>query len=319
MCSYNAVNGVPSCANDWLLGDLLRNSWEFNGYVTSDCDADSDVFYSHHYTATPEEAVAVILAAGTDVDCGSFMTDNAASALAKGNIVESDIDTVLKRLFKVRIRLGSFDPPTVLNTFGPQDVCNEYALELARDGVRQSVVLVKNTNNVLPLNAASYTSPVVIGPNIDISDITTYYGGAPTCNNSAATALDAIQQHIASATGIKGVPDVGSSNTSGVPAAAAAAAAADLVFLAIGSDLQLEREGHDRLVTNFSTGQLALISAVAAAAKGPVVALVFSGGAMDITPLLNNPQISAVIVCGQPSVQVVGVGDGMFLMYKCFL
>jgi hypothetical protein len=59
--SYNAVNGVPSCANDWLLKDTLRGNWQFNGYVTSDCDADSDVFYSHNYTSTPEQAVADVL------------------------------------------------------------------------------------------------------------------------------------------------------------------------------------------------------------------------------------------------------------------
>jgi beta-glucosidase-like glycosyl hydrolase len=106
VCSYNAVNGVPSCANDWLLGTLLRESWQFDGYVTSDCDADSDVFNSHHYTETASEAVAVILKAGTDVDCGGFMGGNAAQALKDGTIVEGDIDTVLKRLFRVRLRLG---------------------------------------------------------------------------------------------------------------------------------------------------------------------------------------------------------------------
>ena len=101
MCSYNAVNGVPSCASDWLLGTLLRDSWGFDGYVTSDCDADSDVFFSHHYTKTPSEAVAVILRAGTDVDCGfddGFMKDYAPGALADGNITISDIDTVITRL-----------------------------------------------------------------------------------------------------------------------------------------------------------------------------------------------------------------------------
>ena len=56
MCSYNAINGVPSCANDWLLKTVARDAWNFDGYITSDCDADADVFNSHHYTATPEEA-----------------------------------------------------------------------------------------------------------------------------------------------------------------------------------------------------------------------------------------------------------------------
>jgi xylan 1,4-beta-xylosidase len=165
MCSYNAVNGVPSCANDWLLGTLLRDAWEFDGYVTSDCDADSDVFNSHHYTATPEETVRDVLRAGTDVDCGGFVTQNAPSALSKGVITQSDIDTVLTRLFKLRIRLGHFDPPTALDNFGLADICNPYALELARDGARQSIVLVKNMNNMLPLNKANFKSAIVIGPN----------------------------------------------------------------------------------------------------------------------------------------------------------
>ncbi len=101
------------------------------------------------------------------------------------------------------------------------------------------------------------------------------------------------------------MPDVASNDTSGVPAAAAAAAAADLVVLAIGSDLMLERETLDRVTIDFSAGQKTLISAVAAAAKGPVVALVFCGGAMDVSSLLANPDIDAVIHAGQPSTQVL--------------
>jgi hypothetical protein len=74
----------------------------------------------------------------------------------------------------------------------------------------------------------------------------------------------------------------------------------------------LEKEAHDRVVTNFSAAQLVLITAVTSAAKGPVVAFVFSGGAMDVSPLLSNPKIGAVIVCGQPSINVVAVGDVVF-------
>ena len=118
----------------------------------------------------------MILAAGTDVDCGGFMTQHAQSALDNGNITEADIDTVLKRLFRVRIRLGFFDAPGVLQTIGDDQVCNPYALELARDGVRQSAVLVKNSDNLLPIKATAITSAVVIGPNIDLTDTITYYG-----------------------------------------------------------------------------------------------------------------------------------------------
>ncbi len=164
------MNGVPSCANDWLLRDLLRDSWSFQGYVTSDCDADSDVYNSHHYTATPEEAVQVVLRAGTDVDCGGFVSQYAQSALTQGVIVEADIDTVLLRLFLVRLRLGQFDPPPALNKIGAESVCNAYARELARDGVRQSVVLLKNAAGALPLDATKFANVVVIGPNIDSTE-----------------------------------------------------------------------------------------------------------------------------------------------------
>ena len=380
--------------------------------VTSDCDADSDVFNSHHYTPTASQAVADILRAGVrgqrpnhppSTQCrsrpnrtltpsqphpntltrptltvsfnanhpahqkptpqkhkpepkpyhpnqtgGGFMTNHAPQALKDGNITVADIDVVLKRLFRVRLRLGHFDPPGVLEMIGYDQVCTDYAVELARDGVRQSAVLVKNSGNLLPLNAASYSKPVVIGPNMDYTGVTgvsfdahpahpknhdppnnlnpnpttlytltkQYYGGQPCVLPSGQyfTPLDAIKQHIPSATGVRGVPSVGSNDRSGIPAAAAAAAAADLVFLSIGSNLDLESEGNDRTSIAFSDGQQALIAAVLAAVKPgtPVVALVQSGGAMDFSPVLSVAGIGAALHLGQPSVQVLGAGDVVF-------
>ena len=130
----HSVNGVPSCANNWLLGTLLRDSWGFDGAVVSDCDAVNDVFSSHHYTATPELAVQAVLRAGTDVDCGAFASQHAQSALNQGVITQADLDTVLVRQFKLRIRLGHFDPNGPLQTIGPDQVCNPYC-ELSH-GVR---------------------------------------------------------------------------------------------------------------------------------------------------------------------------------------
>ena len=69
MCSYNAINGIPSCANPWLLQTVARDAWAFDGYITSDCDADANVYDPHHYTKSPEETVQKVLRAGTDVDC----------------------------------------------------------------------------------------------------------------------------------------------------------------------------------------------------------------------------------------------------------
>jgi hypothetical protein len=306
------VNGEPSCANEWLLKTVLREAWQFDGYVTSDCDAEGDTAMRNRYP-DPSDAVAAILRAGTDVDCGGFMFKNANQSIIDGKTTEADFDVILRRQFRLRLRLGMFDPPGALDKIGTDQVCLPSSFELARDGVRQSVVLAKNLANALPLTASSFASAVVIGPLASSIGIgtTTYYGSVP-CANMSFAPLDAIQQHISATTAVNGVPSVGSNDTSGIAAAATAAASAPLVVLAVGSDLSLEREGHDRLVTNFSSAQLALIDAVTAAATGPVVALVFSGGAMDVSPLLANPKIAGILICGQPSVQVVGAGDVLF-------
>ena len=100
MCSYNEVNGVPSCANTWLLTEVARNAWGFDGYITSDCDADANVLNPHHYAKTAEEAVADVLHAGTDVDCTNFVGQHAKSALTKGLISEADIELRLSYLFR---------------------------------------------------------------------------------------------------------------------------------------------------------------------------------------------------------------------------
>ena len=365
MCSYNAVNGVPSCANNWLLTTLLRDSWGFDGYVTSDCQGDVDVFFNHHFTNSTNAAVAAIMHSGQDIECPQsdmfFLGRFAPWALGNGSITLDDVDTALRRLFRVRLRLGHFDPPGALQTIGPGQICTPFgeelrrevglwrwgeirgiplarptgaplqwrqrpsrtlplashvhahaAVELARDGARQSLVLLKNSNATLPLAAPStYATTVVIGPNEGLNDVTGYYGGEP-CFHNNTTPLAALQQWLPRATGIKGVPSVNSGDTSGIPAAASAAAAADLVILAIGSDLVLERETLDRTSIDLSPAQLALVSAVAAAARGPVVALVFGGGGIDVSPLLSNPKVGAVFWVGQPSVQIAAVGDLLF-------
>ena len=149
MCSYNAVNGVPSCANDWLL-QTARENWGFDGYITSDCDADEDVFKSHHYTSTPEEAVRKVLRAGTDVDCTSFVPKYAASALSKGLISVEDVDERLKMLFRVRMRLSHFDPKGPLDSINSSAICSEYAMQLSYDAVAQSATLLKNEEKTLP-------------------------------------------------------------------------------------------------------------------------------------------------------------------------
>ena len=315
MCSYNAINGVPSCANDWLLQTVARESWGFDGYVTSDCDADADVFNTHHYTDTAEEAVAAVLAAGTDVDCTSFVGNNANSTLAQGLITEQDIDARLAMLFRVRMRLGHFDPIGPLDTIGSDVVCSEDARALARDGVAQSVALFKNDAATLPLDAATVATVAVLGPNANLSQsIAGYYGGN-TCDGKYTNVVDAVAAYAKTTTAL-GVPNVTSSDTSGVADAAALAASADATVLVLGSDLTTAAEGKDATSIEFSAGQLALVDATCAAVAGtgkPVVVVTITATPLDLTPLLAAGScVGAILHAGMPSVQTLGIGDALF-------
>ena len=295
------------------LSQVARGDWGFDGYITSDCDADADVYNKHHYYATPEETVAGVLKAGTDVDCTSFVGTHAQSALAKGLIDEALIDKRLTYLFKVRMRLGHFDPAGPLQEFKMSDVCSDYALDLSNDGPTQSSALLKNEGNALPF-AKTTKTVVIIGPNANLSKADmSYYGPHAPCGNNYWTMADAV----ASASGAKvtvalGVPNVLSGDTSGIAAAVALAKNADEVILAVGTDLSWAHEEHDAENITLTAAQTQLIAQVAAAAKKPVVMVTYTATPLDISAQLANPKIGAVMHVGQPSSTILGVGKLLF-------
>jgi len=225
-------------------------------------------FYNHHYTATPEEAVRVVLRAGTDVDCTSFVPQFAASALQKGVINEDDLNVRLAYLFRMRMRLGHFDPVGPLDKIPSNIICSAYAQALARDGPVQSAALLKNEQSTLPLKADAQLSVAVIGPNSNLSkSMAGYYASNNVCNFNYWNLVDAVAQHAGKTTIAPGTPSVQSNDLSLIPAAVAAARAADIVVLGVGTDLSWAAEGHDATSIAFSEGQRQLIQQVAEAAK----------------------------------------------------
>ena len=114
MCAYNAIDGAPACANAPLLQTYLREAWDFEGYVVSDCDAVANIYraHEHGFTDTPEAAVAVAFHAGMDLICGGAEeSQHMLGAVRQGLLAEADLDVALNRLFTARFRLGQFDPP----------------------------------------------------------------------------------------------------------------------------------------------------------------------------------------------------------------
>lgn len=312
MCSYNAVNGVPSCANDWLLKEVARGDWGFDGYITSDCDADYDVFFRHNYTRTPEEAVRDVLRATTDVDCGGFVSQYAPSALKKGLISVANLDARIANLLRMRFRLAHFDASSPLNSIPLSVVCSDP--QLARDGVTQSAVLLKNDGNTLPFAASSSAVYAVIGPNSNLSEaMAGYYGPSKVCDMNYWTMYDAVAQYTQRPPlYAPGTVTVLSDDLELIPEAVQVAKQADQVVLVVGTDLSWAAEGQDAATIVFNKGQRVLIESVAQAAARPVVVVLLTATPLDLSELLANPKVGAIIHVGQPSIQTLGVGDLLF-------
>ena len=171
MCAYNRVNGEPACGSNELLKNLLRDKFNFTGYVVSDCGAIAD-FYdekSHHVVDSPAEAAAKAVLAGTDLNCGDHHGNTFAalkSAVELGLINEEQINYSVKRLFLARFKLGMFDPDEQVSYAGLtlDEVGSVEHLALTQKAAEQSLVLLKN-DGVLPLK--KNTVVAVIGPNAD--------------------------------------------------------------------------------------------------------------------------------------------------------
>jgi beta-glucosidase len=181
MCAYNAVYGVPACASKFLLQETLRDAWKFQGYVTSDCDAVADISTGHKYTPDNEHGSAVAVQAGTDTTCGGEYVA-LVKAVKDGVIKESEIDTSLRRLFTARIRMGMFDPPNAVSfnriPFSEND--SPQHRELALKAARESMVLLKNQDGILPFKS-SYKTIAVVGPNAEsLPGLEGNYNGVPS-------------------------------------------------------------------------------------------------------------------------------------------
>jgi beta-glucosidase len=207
MCAYNAINGQPACANDFLLTETLRGAWDFQGYVVSDCDAIADIagglsmFQSpgHNYVKTLPDAAAVSLKHGVDNDCADFGAgprddsdyQRYADAMQLGLVSEAVVDETLRRLFTARMKLGLFDPPEMVPyTQIPQsDLDSSANRALALQAARETMVLLKN-NGVLPLKK-SVKRIAVVGPLADATDV--LYGNYNGTPSKTVTALDGIR------------------------------------------------------------------------------------------------------------------------------
>ncbi len=205
MCAYNRINGQPACAQDYLLNDVLRQAWGFKGVVVSDCDAIQDIAEGHKYTKTVAEAAAISLKHGVDNDCSTWTlhvkTDvdyqRYIEAMKLGLVPMSVVDESLKRLFMARMKLGMFDPQSIVPFAQVSDsvVNSDAHAAVALKAARESMVLLKN-KGALPLKQ-TVKRIAVIGPLADqVVPLFGNYNGTPL---SAVSALDGIKKQFPNA------------------------------------------------------------------------------------------------------------------------
>lgn len=285
MSSYNEMNGIPTTANPFLLTELLRNRWGFRGYVVSDCDAVGDIMRTHHFVPTYAEASALAVNAGCDINCGSTLQSHLGKAVDEMLISEETIDHSLTRSLTGRILLGDLSPQEENPYHSIPVSCRESPAhrELCREIGRQSVVLFKNQNNMLPLRADYSGKLAVIGPMAGVCHLGNY-SGKPL---HLVSPLDGILEHFGIEPPAPMAPpmprrargheekNLGEDTYAGPPsqtftngkvhityavgcavigpkddklfdAAVQAAKESDTVLVFAGDDQQIDREGHDR-------------------------------------------------------------------------
>ncbi len=177
MCAYNRVNGIPACASEWLLTKVLRDEWGFDGYVVSDCGAILDIFENHNYVETAEEASAIAVKAGCELNCGPVYEAALLDACNAGLISEDEISTAVERLFVARFKLGLLADPEEFPYYdiGEEVIESEKHQKLALEAAREAIILLKNEDDALPLSR-DINSIAVIGPNADKCQLGSYSG-----------------------------------------------------------------------------------------------------------------------------------------------
>jgi len=305
MASYNEVDGVPAHANRWLLTDLLRGEWKFPGLVVSDYFGIAELERRHHVVATLAEAGRVALDAGVDIEVPQvegFAT--LAADVKAGQVPIASIDRAVARVLRAKFLLGLFEHPTIdanLEAERPADRA------LARRAADETLVLLKNDGDLLPLDAARLKSIAVIGPNAAVTRL----GGYTGVVERPISVVDGLRARLGDKVKVSTAPGCGltvgnrgwvddvvelakpADDARMTAEAVKVAGAADVVLLVLGQNEQLSREGWadnhlgDRMSLDLPGRQLELARAILATGR-PTVLLLIHGSPLTIPELAQN-------------------------------
>ncbi len=291
MAAYNAVYGDPACASTFLLQDILRNEWDFDGYVVSDCGAIDRISTAHEFVETRVQAAAKALEAGVELNCGDTYS-LLQNALEHGLISEELVHERTKQLFKTRFRLGMFDDNKKhpYNSIGIENIHSKDHVDLARESARKSIVLLKNKNNVLPLSK-DIKVPYVTGPFANSSDMLmgNYYGISP----NLVTVLEGVAEAISLSSSLNyrsGVLPF-HDNLNSLNYAPIVASLSDVTICVVG--LTADREGEqvdaiaaehhgDKVDLQLPGSQRKYVKEIIEKKKGPLILVIASGSPVSL-------------------------------------
>jgi beta-glucosidase len=319
MASYNEIDGVPSHANKWLLRDVLRKEWGFTGFVVSDYYAIWELgnrpdTFGHAVAKDKAESCALAVKAGVNIefpepDCYLHLVELVRKRVLK----ESDLDELVAPMLLWKFKLGLFESPYVDPYEAERVVASEANRQLALQGARETITLLKNENHLLPLNPNRLKTIAVIGPNAD-RELLGGYSGKP---NYFISVLEGIRGKVGGkvkvpyAEGCK-ITVGGSWNqdlvTPGkveddrrlIAEAVGVAAQADVIVVCIGGNEQTSREAWsrnhlgDRATLDLIGRQEGLVNALQMTGK-PIVVVLFNGSPLSINPLAQN--VPAILEC----------------------
>lgn len=269
MTAYNAFNGVPPSGSRWLLGEVLRKEWGFDGFVVSDCGAIGVMNWQHRVVNSLEEAAALGVNSGCDLECGTTYKEKLVQAVKQGLISEATIDQALTRVLTARFKLGEFDPMELVpyNHYDKKLLAGKKFAELAYEAAVKSVVLLKN-ENLLPLSKEKTKSVAVVGPFADHNYLGGYSGQPPY----SVTLLKGVKDLMGKRGKVNYLNGIGASRDSIV----AAVKGVDVVLVALGSDEKMARENHDMTSIYLPEEQEKLLKAIYQV--NPRIVLVFHSG-----------------------------------------
>ena len=314
MSALNALNGVPATANPWLLTQVLRKEWGFDGFVVSDWAAIEELM-AHGIAQDGAEAARKAILAGVDMDMASWLYDkHLAEEVRVGRVPEAVVDEAVRRVLRIKFRLGLFERPEVDPSGAAAKMLTPGARRVAREVAREAIVLLQNRDEVLPL-ASGTRSIAIVGALAASAEDQLGQHAAQGRLEDVVTILDGIRQRAAAA-GVSTVYAAGCDplcrSTEEFGAAVETARSADVVIAVLGEPRELTAEGGSRAHLTLPGKQRDLLDALIGTGKPVVLVLVAGrpielGAAVETVPaILMTWQLGAE---GGPAVADILFGD----------